>query len=95
MKSLLKGQRLKNRQIVDLAGSLSTEHLKDLAVEFMGFSHETVQSILAVNEEDQESFKREIITKWANMNSKNQVQVTHDFESFNSIRQSQEIILCI
>ena len=92
MKSLLKRQRLRNRQIVDLAESLSTEHLKDLAVEFMGFSHETVQSILAENEEDQESFKREIITKWANMNSENQVQVAHDFQSFYSIRQSQEII---
>ena len=92
MKSLQKGQRLRNRQIVDLAGSLSTEHLKDLAVEFLGFSHETVQSILAENGDDQESFKREIITKWANMNSKNQVQVTHDFQSFYSIRQSQEIV---
>ena len=83
MKSLLKGQRLRNRQIVDLAGSLSTKHLKDLAVEFMGFSHETVQSILAENEEDQESFKREIITKWANMNSENQVQVTRELCVFH------------
>ena len=91
MKSLEKGNRLRNRQIVDLAGCLSSERLKSLAVTFLGFSHDTIQSIQEENVDDEESFKREIIRRWANMNSENQVQVT-GFSCFHFLLDSMNIV---
>ena len=76
MTSAGKGEILTNRQIQTVAAEISASNMKILAEEYLRIPVETVEELFDENERDAEGFNRAIITRWRNMNSEDQVEVS-------------------
>ena len=80
-------ESLTNRQIAALAASLSGEKIKHIALTYMGFTEEDIETISTESEDDEETFKRNVITRWANKNSQAQVKVRFFASCFIFVHQ--------
>ena len=71
-----KGEIFTNRQIQMVAAEISASNMKILAEEYLRIPVETVEELFDENEKDAEGFNRAVITRWRNMNSEDQVEVS-------------------
>ena len=62
-----------------IAAEISVPNMKILAQKYMGLEKEIIDELAAENIEDEETFKRAVIKRWANMNSDQQVEVKYLF----------------
>ena len=69
MESGNSSESLTNRQITALAASMSGEKIKHIAVAYIGFTEEEIETMSTEGEDDEETFKRNVIIGWANKNS--------------------------
>ena len=69
------GESLTNRQVTALAACVSAEKMRRIAVTYMGFTEEETETLSTESEDDEETFKRNVIIRWANKNSQAQVKV--------------------
>ena len=69
------GESLTNRQVTALAACVSAEKMRRIAVTYMGFTEEQTETLSTESEYDEETFKRNVIIRWANKSSEAQVKV--------------------
>ena len=82
--------RLTNAEIVPLAREISCQNMESIALGYLGFDQDVIDSLKIAPRENMEAFNRAILRRWANQNPGNdQVQVEYKnivffkLESFN------------
>ena len=70
-----KSEYLTQKQIVDLARTISAVNMESIALGYLGLEIEHVMNLKAGNIDNPEAFNRNIIRTWSNMTVDNQVQV--------------------
>ena len=69
--------KLTNRQRVRLGRSITKPKMKSIALGYLDLDKETIKNIESENQDDAESFNRDVIEKWENKNSGgNQIKVS-------------------
>ena len=63
---------LTNRQIVRLAASVSKTDMETVALGYLDLDEAVLKSLKIEKRDDPEGFNREVLRKWANMNSTRQ-----------------------
>ena len=76
MATARKDENLTNRQIQAVAAEISATNMKILAQDYLSLPMETVEELFDENKRDAEGFNRAVITRWRNMNSEDQVEVS-------------------
>ena len=76
MATARKDEILTNHQIQMVAAEISATNMKILAEGYLNLPVETVEELFDENESDAEGFNRAVITRWKNMNSEDQVEVS-------------------
>ena len=70
--------RLTNAEIVRLAREISCQNMESIALGYLGFDQEVIDSLKIAHRENTEVFNRAILRRWANQNPGNdQVQVEY------------------
>ena len=69
-------EQLTNRQIVRLAATIPVDDMEVIAVGCMNITYETIKTLQHENRGKSQAFNRAVFKYWANMNPKNQVQVS-------------------
>ena len=70
--------RLTNSEIVPLARDISCQNMESIALGYLGFDQEVIDSLKTAHRENTEAFNRAILCRWANQNPGNdQVQVEY------------------
>ena len=72
-----KGEILTNRQIMMVAAEISVTGMKIIAEEYLGLKRNVMEELMSENIGDEESFKRAVIRRLANMNYGQQVKVMY------------------
>ena len=68
--------RLTNAHIVPLAREISCPNMESIALGYLGFDQEVIDSLKVAHRDNTEAFNRAILRRWANQNGGNdQVQV--------------------
>ena len=68
-------ERLTERQIIELADEISVIEMTKIATKYLNIKKGVISNIKVNNPGDAEAQSREMLRKWANMNSENQVKV--------------------
>ena len=76
MATARKDEILTNRQIQAVASEISVTNMKILAEDYLNLPVETVEELFDENERDAGGFNRAVVTRWRNMNSEDQVEVS-------------------
>ena len=61
--------KLTNRQRVRLGRSITKPNMKSIALGYLDLEKETIKNIESENQDDAESFNRDVIEKWEYKNS--------------------------
>ena len=68
--------KLTNAHIVPLARQISCQKMESIALGYLGFDQDVIDSLKTAHRENTEAFNRDILRRWANQNGGNdQVQV--------------------
>ena len=68
--------RLTNVHIVPLAREISCQNMESIALGYLGFDQDVIDSLKTAHRENVEAFNRDILRRWANQNGgNNKVQV--------------------
>ena len=68
--------RLTNTHIVPLAREISCQNMESIALGYLGFDQEVIDSLKVAHKENTEAFNREILRRWAYQNDgNNQLEV--------------------
>ena len=70
---------LSGSELMELAGKISSQDMRAIAVQKLGFDISEVKTLLAVHREDHRMMKFEILDRWKNRNSRNSKQVMFSF----------------
>ena len=76
MATARKDENLTNRQIQTVAAEVSITNMKILAEDYLNLPVETIEELFDENKRNAEGFNRAVITRWRNMNSEDQVEVS-------------------
>ena len=68
-------ERLTNRQITHLAEAIDINKMTKIDFKHFELNEGTLENIKVINPRDAEAQSREMLRRWANKNSKQQVQV--------------------
>ena len=72
--------RLTTAQKARLAQKISYQSMESIALAYLGFDQEVIDSLKIAHRENMEAFNREILHRWTNQNPGNdQVQVRSSF----------------
>ena len=83
------GESLTNRQITSLAACVSVQKMRRIAVTCMGFTEEETETLSMESEDDEETFKRNVIIRWSNKNSEAQAKVNCSLFRFITDRKER------
>ena len=75
-------ERLTNRQITDIAEEISLHRMTKIAYKYFKLNEGMLENIKLNSPGDAEAQSREMLRRWANKNSKQQVQVRPFSSSF-------------
>ena len=70
-----KPEELTSRQIVRLAAAISTHNMESIAEGYLGINYQEIKNLKADNKQSPEAFNREILRKWWNKSSGNNIMV--------------------
>ena len=76
MATARKDENLTNRQIQTVAAEVFITNMKILAEDYLNLPVETIEELFDENKRDEEGFNRAVITRWRNVNSEDQVEVS-------------------
>ena len=68
-------ERLTNTQVADLAKEIGNRKMTNIAYKYFELTEGILDNIKLNNPNDAEAQSREIIRRWANMNSEHQIKV--------------------
>ena len=86
-----KGEILTNHQIMMVAAEISVKNMKIIAKEYFKLPIDLTDELVSENVDDEESFKRAVIRRWANMNYDQQVKVTRTSNVFYHVTDNLRI----
>ena len=66
---------LEEKELMDLAGKISTSDLQVIAIKDLGFSNSEVKTLSSANREDQWMLKFDLLNQWKNKNHQNSREV--------------------
>ena len=86
--------RLTTAQRTHLAREISCQNMESIALGYLGFDQEVIDSLKKAHTENTEAFNREILYRWANQNPGNdQVQVREHYSCTHSLFMWVEFLI--
>ena len=83
---------LTNAHIVSLGREISCQNIESIALGYLGFDQDVIDSLKSAHRENTEAFNRDILRRWANQNPGNdQVQVAL-FLSLSLMGTTEELL---